>query len=69
MNNMIDMRVNLKLPCYAILAAIRAFLGTLLSMGTAGKDKYVGMSMSRRESEQVFTGFVVLLYMGIIQAI
>ncbi|XP_010663180.1 serine/threonine-protein kinase ATM isoform X4 [Vitis vinifera] len=52
MNNMIDMRVNLKLPCYAILAAIRAFLGTLLSMGTAGKDKYVGMSMSRRESEQ-----------------
>ena len=55
MNEMVEMRMSLKLPCYVILAAIHAFLGNLLSLGTAGKNKYVGLSLSRRESEQVFT--------------
>lgn len=59
MNEMIEMRMSLKLPCYVILAAIRSFLGNLLSMGTAEKDKYMGLSHSRRESEQVLTGIVV----------
>lgn len=61
---MIEMRVSLKLPCYVILAAIHAFLGTLLSLGTAGKYKCIGPSNSRSESEQVLTRFFLFLYIA-----
>ncbi|KAK9278964.1 hypothetical protein L1049_028546 [Liquidambar formosana] len=52
MTNMIKMRVSLKVHCFDILAAIRGLLGTILSLDTVGKDKFIGPSLKEREFGQ-----------------
>ncbi|KAA8540817.1 hypothetical protein F0562_024780 [Nyssa sinensis] len=55
MNNMVDIRVGLKLQCFNILAAISGLLGTLISLDNVGKENNVALSLRERVSEQSLT--------------
>ncbi|XP_010243049.1 PREDICTED: serine/threonine-protein kinase ATM isoform X1 [Nelumbo nucifera] len=61
MNNMIEMRVALKLSCFNILSAAQCLLGRLVSLGSGGEDKRVYQSVPGKASEQslIFLGDLV----------
>ncbi|XP_034214644.1 serine/threonine-protein kinase ATM isoform X13 [Prunus dulcis] len=52
MNEMVKMKVSLKLDCVKILSAIHVLLGTLLSLDSIRKDKFVIVSLGQRGSKQ-----------------
>ncbi|CAB4280796.1 unnamed protein product [Prunus armeniaca] len=52
MNEMVKMKVSLKLDCVKILSAIRGLLGTLSSLDSIRKDKFVIVSLGQRGSKQ-----------------
>lgn len=64
-NDMVDIRTNLKLHCFNIQAAICRLLETLLSLNTVGEDKDGNQSVKKIVSEQVCHLTVVLIsFMG-----
>lgn len=61
MNEMVKMKVSLKLDCVKILSAIRCLLGTLSSLDSIRKDKFVIVSLGQRGSKQVLSNFSCLI--------
>lgn len=57
MNEMVKMQARLKLDSAMVLSAIRGLLGTLSSLDSIRKDKFVIVSLGQRGYEQVLPTF------------